>query len=86
MEITVLLFATLKDLVGTNKLLLALRDNETTIGDVRSALIEQYPDVKDNLKIALASINREFAFPADIVNDGDEVAFFPPVSGGCHDT
>lgn len=81
MQVTVLLFATLKDLAGTNKLTLTVSDT-ATVDDVRTALVEKYPEVKDNLKIALASINREFAFPPDVVNDGDEVAFFPPVSGG----
>ena len=82
MQINVLLFATLKDLVGTNKLILSLNDDENTVNDVRQALINAYPHISDNLKIALASVNREFAFGKDQVNDGDEVAFFPPVSGG----
>src|SRR5439155_13058568 len=34
------------------------------------------------LQAAVAAINQEFAFKGDIVRDGDEVAFFPPVSGG----
>jgi sulfur-carrier protein len=29
-----------------------------------------------------AAINQEFASPGDAVADGDEVAFFPPVTGG----
>jgi molybdopterin converting factor subunit 1 len=29
-----------------------------------------------------AAINQEFAGPGDAVADGDEVAFFPPVTGG----
>jgi molybdopterin synthase catalytic subunit len=27
-------------------------------------------------------VNEEYAFPGDVVKDNDEVAFFPPVSGG----
>jgi len=30
----------------------------------------------------LCAINMDYAKPDDIVNDGDEVAFFPPVTGG----
>lgn len=82
MQINVLLFATLKDLAGTKKLLLSLNDDKNTVNDVRQALINQYPHISDNLKVALASVNREFAFGKDQINDGDEVAFFPPVSGG----
>ncbi|MBX9698162.1 MAG: MoaD/ThiS family protein, partial [Acetobacteraceae bacterium] len=29
-----------------------------------------------------AAVNQEFAAPADPVAPGDEVAFFPPVTGG----
>ena len=30
----------------------------------------------------LVAINQEYAKPSDTVADGDEVAFFPPVTGG----
>ena len=30
----------------------------------------------------MAAVNQEMANPATAVNDGDEVAFFPPVTGG----
>jgi molybdopterin synthase sulfur carrier subunit len=30
----------------------------------------------------LVAINMEYAQPQDAVKDGDEVAFFPPVTGG----
>jgi molybdopterin synthase sulfur carrier subunit len=30
----------------------------------------------------LAAINMDYALPEDSVQDGDEVAFFPPVTGG----
>ena len=30
----------------------------------------------------LCAINMDYAKPDDVVSDGDEVAFFPPVTGG----
>lgn len=82
MEISVLLFATLKDIAGQNRLTVTLNTTEATVNDVRAVLIAQYPHGADNFKAAVASLNEEFAFGAEPVAAGDHVAFFPPVSGG----
>lgn len=82
MRVRVLLFATLKDLLGRKQLDLALDDEQATVAMVRQALIAQYPQASANLSAALAAINEEFATADDAVRDGDQVAFFPPVSGG----
>ncbi|HVO41116.1 MAG TPA: molybdopterin converting factor subunit 1, partial [Aggregatilineales bacterium] len=80
-KIKVLLFASLKDRAGVNRLALEIPDSGT-LGELRAALETQIPALKDVLGTAVAAINQEFAFPEDRVKDGDEVAFFPPVSGG----
>lgn len=81
MQIKILLFATLKDIAGSAHLTLAVPDG-STVDDVRRALAGNDPRLEDNVKAALASLNQEYAFGNEIVRDGDEVAFFPPVSGG----
>ena len=82
MNVTVLLFATLKDRAGTNRLPLTLPDSAATLADVRAALLIAQPALTDSLGSAVGSINQEFAFAADPIHEGDEIAFFPPVSGG----
>ena len=82
MQINILFFATLKDLTGTKRLLLELPSETSTLAMVRDNIISRYPEIEANLNAALASINEEYAFAQDTVKDGDEVAFFPPVSGG----
>ena len=82
MRITVLFFATLRDVVGARQMNVELDDAAGTIERLRAELSERYPAAADNLKVALAAINEEFAFDHDRIGDGDEVAFFPPVSGG----
>ena len=82
MRITVLFFATLRDVVGARTMELELDCAGGTIEQLRAELRERYPAAADNLSVALTAINEEFAFDHDRIGDGDEVAFFPPVSGG----
>src|SRR5689334_8362756 len=82
MQVRILLFATLKDLAGRNRLALSIPLENVTVANVRQALIAEYPAMKPNVDAAIAAVNEEYAFPQDAVHDGDEVAFFPPVSGG----
>ena len=82
MQIDILLFATMKDIVGKSQFTLTLDSPSQSVRDVRDALAERYPELRAHIDAAISSVNREFAFPDDNVNDGDEVAFFPPVSGG----
>ncbi len=82
MRITVLFFATLRDVIGVRELAIEIDDAAGTIKRLRAELSQRYPAAADNLKVALAAVNEEFAFDRDRIDDGDEVAFFPPVSGG----
>lgn len=84
MRVTVLLFATLRDLIGVRQLQLDMADNQT-VADLRAELGDRYPQAVPNLQAALAAINEEYAFDDSSLSEGDEVAFFPPVSGGEHD-
>jgi molybdopterin synthase catalytic subunit len=82
MRINILLFANLKDLAGTNRLVVEVPGDGATVADVRQAVSALHPHLAENLAAAITAVNQEYAFPEDAVADGDEVAFFPPVSGG----
>ncbi len=82
MNVRVLLFATLKDAIGRGETALFIPAAEATVAQVREALAAQHPALERHLPNAVAAVNQEFAFAEDTVHDGDEVAFFPPVSGG----
>ena len=86
MQITILFFATLRDRIGARQLDLSLDDSLSSLGSLRAELTRRYPAAADNMAVALAAINEEFAFDHDPIQDGDEVAFFPPVSGGSGDS
>lgn len=57
-------------------------DDGATVGDLKTRLAADVPNLAAALPTALVSINREFAFKQDALHDGDEVGLFPPVSGG----
>ena len=82
-KITVLFFATFRDKAGTNRTEVEIPDS-TTIAALRGILVEKYPALETLADHALASINKEFAFDNEVIPDGAEVAWFPPVSGGSH--
>ena len=80
MPVKVLFFATLRDLIGEKTLTIDMPGG--TVAQLRQELVRRYPQAHEHLGIALAAVNEEFAFDGDSIDEGDEVAFFPPVSGG----
>ena len=81
MEVTVLYFATLRDYRGLRQERLTLPDS-ATVGDLKAILCERYGNLAPALEAAILAVNREYASSTDELHDGDEVALFPPVSGG----
>jgi MoaE-MoaD fusion protein len=79
--VTVLFFASLKELTGTRQDSFELPE-EATIGDLKDLLVQKYPQIEPAMGSALVSVNREFAFNEDALPEDAEVAMFPPVSGG----
>ena len=46
------------------------------------SLVGEFPDFDDYTKAVSCAVNEEYARMTTPLNDGDEVAFLPPVSGG----
>lgn len=81
MQLAVKLYATLKDRAKTNQVTVEVEDG-ATIGTLREKLAADYPALASTLPRCLAAINQEFADDAATIRPTDQVAFFPPVSGG----
>lgn len=81
MEVKLLFFATLKDIVGSKQMTFDIPDG-STIGDLLSKLEAVYPRMKDYRPVVLTAINEEYVSQSATMHPGDEIAIFPPVSGG----
>lgn len=81
MDVTVQLYATLKDKVGQEVVTVTLNEG-ATVGALKAALAEAYPVLVAHLPTTIVAVNQEYAFAEDVIAAGAEVAVFPPVSGG----
>jgi molybdopterin synthase sulfur carrier subunit len=81
MPIRVLFFASLADITG-------MRETEidpsgvTDVGSLFTSFERRFPALEAHRSSLLFARNAEFVSAAEPLADGDEVAFFPPVSGG----
>ncbi|SFV89365.1 Molybdenum cofactor biosynthesis protein MoaD [hydrothermal vent metagenome] len=76
----ILYFASLKESLGISNEEIAVT-TDMTAGSLRLLLIEKYGEQYFPNNI-LCAINHEIAKDSNKLNDDDEVAFYPPVTGG----
>ena len=80
MQVTVRCFATLRELAG-DRSTLAMAPG-TVVADAWAALADAHPALGPHRPFVRAARNGEYAGWETPLQDGDEVAFLPPVSGG----
>jgi MoaE-MoaD fusion protein len=78
-QVTLRCFASVREALGTDVLRVQVPVG-TTIHGLRKKLGDQHPELL-RLPVAFA-VNRDYARPESVLQDGDEVAFIPPISGG----
>jgi molybdopterin converting factor subunit 1 len=81
MIFTLLYFSILRARAGTARETLEV-DGPLTVTGLRQLIAERHPALAEALPSAVMAVNRDFAFGDHPIADGDEVAIFPPVSGG----
>lgn len=79
--VTVRFLARLRELAGTETERLQVPAGSTVV-DVYAALQVVHPTLPSRQSVR-AAVNHEFADWDAAVADWDEIAFIPPVSGGC---
>jgi len=81
MSIKVLYFASLREDIGRGGDVIDFPSEASSSLSVEQLWVSStgQQSFPDNLLVA---VNQEYTNPEAILNDGDEVAFFPPVTGG----
>jgi sulfur-carrier protein len=79
MTITVKTFGICRDILGGKEIPIELRG--TTVADLRSELISQYPAIA-KLNSLFIAVNQSYSEDSQQLTETDEVALIPPVSGG----
>jgi molybdopterin synthase sulfur carrier subunit len=85
MKLTVRFFASLKEQLGKDSEIIEVPQGIATVAALRGHLMARGGEWQAALaekKLVRAAVNQEMAQPAAPIKAGDEVAFFPPVTGG----
>jgi len=80
-QVRLLFFASIQDIVGARQIDVEIPVG-STVGDLLEKLEKRYPRIAGYRSVLLTSVNEEYSNPETTISEGDEVAFFPPVSGG----
>jgi molybdopterin converting factor subunit 1 len=79
--VRVRLFARLRELAGTAELTREMPEGSTAEG-LWQAIARDFPAIADYGRTVSCAVNEEYARLTTVLQQGDEVAFLPPVSGG----
>lgn len=80
-SITLRLFAVFRETLGAGVLTQEVPAG-TTVAQLLTQLIAENPALAGAEAAVSFSVNRTYATGETVLQDGDEVAFIPPVSGG----
>jgi len=85
MSVKVLYFASLRDYLKRAEQQVEISSDVTNVADLRALLSKDDQAIKtafETMPRLRVAVNQEMADADTEVKDGDEVAFFPPVTGG----
>jgi molybdopterin synthase sulfur carrier subunit len=84
-KLTLRFFASVREALGTSVDTAQLPESVATVGDVRAALVARggaWATALGEGRALRMACNQTMCQADAAVNEGDEVAFFPPVTGG----
>ena len=81
-------FSIIREIIGGEQIIVQLpitdgeRRTRTTIGDLRRRIYELYPAISEQRIVMTFAVNAKLANDKSVLNDLDEIALLPPISGG----
>ncbi|MBS0265215.1 MAG: MoaD/ThiS family protein [Planctomycetes bacterium] len=81
MKITVRLFAKARELAGRERIEVEIPVSGR-VADLKRSLVEQWPQMSALAKHLLVAVGTNYADDQTVLSPADEIACFPPVSGG----
>ena len=85
MKLELRFFASLREALGVSQESIVVPDSVKTIADLRAHLVERgnpWAEVLAEGKVLRCALNHHMVDAGTTLQDGAEVAFFPPVTGG----
>jgi molybdopterin converting factor subunit 1 len=81
MKVRLLFFAILRDITGKSEAEVDLPEG-TRAADVWNRLRQQHRQLIAYERPPMTAVNESYVDPEQLLHEGDEVAFIPPVAGG----
>jgi molybdopterin converting factor subunit 1 len=81
MEVTVRYFASHREAVGVTDEMVTIPEG-TTVGELIDRLMTTHPELQGLRRDTVVSVNRGVGSEGTVLNEGDDVALFPPIAGG----
>ena len=81
MTVNVLFHSYFKELAGTARTLEPLPAG-ATLGELQDRLMARFPKLASMRNSTLLAVGHEYQPRSHVLQEGDEVALFPPVQGG----
>jgi molybdopterin synthase sulfur carrier subunit len=80
MKVKIRFFGQFRDFTGKQEEIIETK-NEITVKEIREQIRDMYPKIAAKNEV-LVAVNGSFGSLDQVILETDEVAFFPPVSGG----
>lgn len=82
--LTIVFFASIREQLGVDSLEQPLSEDNNSLSKLKQSLVAQHSDWQSVLMAenVITAVNHDVVKTDITLNTGDEVAFFPPVTGG----